>query len=379
MEINHYYNPVRTTEGAGSIQQLPELVREAVPGGANILILIWSETAALHPVFVSLKENCRAARVTIRTFQASNPSVRQLFELYQETRKIRPELIIAVGGGSVMDVGKTLCLINDIPLSTEEELRDVIIQKRYGTPGARWIGIPTTAGTGSEVTCWATIWDPEKNAKRSAESRENYAFAAIVDPELSAGMPPALAVASALDAAAHGMESYWAKSSNLISRTFALAGIDRIMSHIDRLAAGDIKAHEFMAQGSMLTGLAFSNTKTTACHSISYPLTMEYHIPHGAAVSLLMGPVLMLNFDQIKEPEPLLKALGIRTPEELSGRIRSILSSAGLPDTLSGWKVPEEALPALASLGMTKGRADNNPAVLSAGLVETLLREIYRS
>lgn len=102
----------------------------------------------------------------------------------------------------------------------------------------------TTAGTGSEVTCWATIWDPERDAKRSVECRENYAFAALVDPELAAGMPVTLAVSSALDAAAHAVESYWAKGTNAVSRGLALEAIRTIMGHMDGLLAGTMEAHE---------------------------------------------------------------------------------------------------------------------------------------
>lgn len=102
-----------------------------------------------------------------------------------------------------------------------------------------------------------------------------------MDPELAAGMPIALAVSSALDAAAHAVESYWAKGTNAVSRGLALEAVRTIMSGIDGLLEGTTEAREAMARGSMLAGLAFSNTKTTACHSISYPLTMHYGIPHG--------------------------------------------------------------------------------------------------
>lgn len=377
MKMNCYYNPVKTAEGKGSLHLLPDLVREAVPHGARILILTWSEQAVKSPVFASLKETCGAESVAVRLFKDSNPTIRQLYRLYAETRSIRPNLIIAVGGGSVMDAGKTLCLMTDMELGSENDLRGIIEKKRYGKPAARWIGIPTTAGTGSEVTCWATVWDPETDVKRSVESKENFAFAAIVDPDLSAGMPRALAVASALDAVAHGVESYWARASNPVSAALALAAISRIMGHMEELASGEKEVGEDMALGSMMAGLAFSNTKTTACHSISYPLTMEYHIPHGAAVGMLLGPVLMLNFESVAEPEPLLKALGIRRPEELSGKIRGIMEAAGLPFTLSGWKVPEQAILKLSSHGMTKGRADNNPQELSEEIIEHILREIY--
>lgn len=239
--------------------------------------------------------------------------------------------------------------------------------------------MPTTAGTGSEVTCWATIWDPERDAKRSVECRENYAFAALVDPELAAGMPVTLAVSSALDAAAHAVESYWAKGTNAVSRGLALEAIRTIMGHMDGLLAGTMEAHEAMARGSMLAGLAFSNTKTTACHSISYPLTMHCGIPHGAAVSMLLGPVFQLNAQALARPEPLLDALGVSSPEELAEKVCGILRRSGQPATLKEWGAQREELPRLARLGMTKGRADNNPVPIEPATILSILEQIYDS
>lgn len=278
-----------------------------------------------------------------------------------------------------MDVGKSLCCIYGKELRSEEELRIMIAQKAYGTPEAKWIGMPTTAGTGSEVTCWATIWDPEKNAKRSVESKDNYAYAALVDPELLKGIPVKLAVSSALDAVAHAVESYWAKASNLVSREFALGAIRMIMRNIDQLMVCGKKeaAGAAMAKGSMMAGMAFSNTKTTACHSISYPLTMQYQIPHGTAVSMLLAPVLRINSQGDVPMEPLFEALGVKDAEELELRIHTIMKHAGIPSTLKEWKVPYEQLPNLAALGITKGRADNNPVELDTDRIVEILKTIY--
>ena len=122
-------------------------------------------------------------------------------------------------------------------------------------------------------------------------------------------MPLKLAVSSALDAAAHAVESYWAEGTNCVARALALQAIRMIMGNLDGLFEGKAEAHDAMAKGSMLAGLAFSNTKTTACHSISYPLTMRYHIPHGAAVSMLLAPVMQLNAPMIDDLPALLRAL----------------------------------------------------------------------
>ena len=276
-----------------------------------------------------------------------------------------------------MDVGKSLCCLYGKEISTADQLRRIISDKAYSTPKARWIGIPTTAGTGSEVTCWATIWDPVKDVKRSVESQENYAFAAIADSKLLENMPLGLAVSSALDAVAHGVESYWAKHSNLVSRQLALGAVSIIMSHIDDLLDGDREAFSYMSQGSMLAGMAFSNTKTTACHSISYPLTMHYQIPHGAAVSMLLAPVMKVNEPEIEKKELLFQALGVGDVRELGERVTDILKKGGFPTALSQWKVKKEDLDHLASLGLTKGRADNNPVDLTPEMIKGILEEIY--
>lgn len=276
-----------------------------------------------------------------------------------------------------MDVGKSLCCLYGHSLSNVDALRELIVTKAYGTPAARWIGIPTTAGTGSETTCWATIWDPSQDAKRSVECHENYAWAAVVDSDLTKGMPLKLAVSSGLDAAAHGVESYWAKGTNCVSGAIALSAIRMIMENMEGLLAGRETAREAMARGSMMAGLAFSNTKTTACHSISYPLTMHYSIPHGAAVSMLLAPLLKRNLPATKGSEALLNALGVSDGDELAGKIRRILKESGQPSTLKEWGVKKEDLPHLAALGMTKGRADNNPVAIDVPMIQEILEEIY--
>lgn len=376
--MNRFYNPVHTIQGKGSLAELPQTVRTILPQGGSVLLLAWdSSVFELEAVKALRAEN--EFRMEQLCFQASNPTVDQLFELFQKTEELSPKVVIAVGGGSVMDVGKSLCCLYGKKLTSAEQLRTLISEKAYGTPAAKWIGVPTTAGTGSEVTCWATIWDPAKDAKRSVESQENYAYAAIVDPDLTAGMPIALAVSSALDAVAHAVESYWAKGSNAASKALALGAVSAVMEHIDALMDGDETAHEYMSQGSMLAGLAFSNTKTTACHSVSYPLTMHYHIPHGTAVSMLLAPILKINQEKTENMPQLLQALGVTDAEALGRRIRTILHRAGIPASLEEWKVEREKLPELAALGITKGRADNNPVEITPRGIEKILDEIYPS
>ena len=132
-----------------------------------------------------------------------------------------------------------------------------------------------------------------------------------------------------------------------------------------------------MALVIMLAGMAFSNTKTTACHSISYPLTMHYGIPHGVAVSMLLAPVLKMNAPVVDGMEELFHALHIKDAETLRKYIGYCVKQSGHPNSLKEWGVKREELSHLAELGMTKGRADNNPVELTQEKVLGILESIY--
>lgn len=373
--MNCYYNPVHTIEGPGCLKKLPELLRTLPSEKLRVLLIVWSEEVLRHPVIASLLSSGEfPARSLI--FTASNPTVEQLFDTWKSTRDFAPQIVIGIGGGTIMDIAKSLCCLYGEDLTDEDSLRSRIAAGCL-KPSACWIGVPTTAGTGSEVTCWATIWDPSKDAKRSLENHDNYARFALVDPELAAGMPVRLAISSALDAVAHAAESYWACHTNAVSRGLALEAIRTIMQNIDGLFAGNAGAHEAMARGSMLAGLAFSNTKTTACHSISYPLTMHYSIPHGAAVAMLLAPVMALNAPRVTDLPALLEALGVHNAAELQKRISDLLIRSSQPASLRDWGVRQNDLPHLASLGITKGRADNNPVSLTPECITSMLETIY--
>ena len=375
--MNCYYNPVRTYQGYGSLHQLSKLVQECISPESTILLLVWNESILEAPGIAEFVAK-EKYHLVVQPFTASNPELTQLYEMYCQTRMLNVGLVIAIGGGSVLDVGKSLCCLYGKSIASEEDLRQMIKDKAYGVPSCHWIGIPTTAGTGSEVTCWATIWDSPNNAKYSVDTPENYAYAAVVDPTLATSMPLKLAVSSALDAVAHATESYWAKASNTVSKAMALSAICTIMGSIDTLLkdSANEDAHNAMAKGSMLAGLAFSNTRTTACHSISYPLTMQCHIPHGVAVSLLMGPVLELNLPAIENMDALLDAFGVKEPYQVGERIIAILEAASHNVRLSQWGASEEMLPELVAHSITKGRADNNPVELTETVVYNILKSI---
>lgn len=376
--MNHFYNPVKVSQGAGCLSRLPDILQSlAAERGRDVLLLVWSEQVLELPVIAELMHDTSDFKIHPLVVSVSNPSVHDLLTVYRKVQELSLCAVVGIGGGSVLDLAKSVCCLHDQEIADVDAMRQAINDKLFSLQKLPWIGVPTTAGTGSEVTCWATIWDPELNVKRSVESKENYAYAALVDTNLSATLPLSLAVSSALDAAAHAVESYWAKGSNCVSKALALDAIAQIMGNIDGLFTNDFAAHDAMARGSLLAGLAFSNTKTTACHSVSYPLTMQYGIAHGTAVSMLLAPVLRLNLEVINKPRQLLDALGVTDADELDARIRDLLQRAGIKNSLSQWGVQPGDLPLLAPACITKGRADNNPVQLTLENITSILQSIY--
>lgn len=377
--MNKFYNPVKIYQGYGVVKNLSKVINELDIQRGNILFLIWNECITENSDVKSIiTENSNIDFKTI-VFTKSNPDTEDLFELYVKTKDENFSLVVAIGGGSVMDMAKSLCCIYGNDIRNEEELRQGIKKKAFTRPFCKWVGVPTTAGTGSEVTCWATVWNNIENSKLSLESKYNYAYAAMVDPQFASTMPASLAVSSALDAVSHATEAYWAKASNLISKTYSLRAISLIMNNIMDLFNKDKQetAHNYMAQGSVLAGLAFSNTKTTACHSLSYPLTLKYHIPHGTAVSMLIEPVMRVNLEAVENSEDLLSAYGVDSVDELGKKIKAILEKADIPDSLQLWGVETAELAGLAAACRTKGRIDNNPVDLSEETIVDILNSIY--
>ena len=184
--MNRYYNPVRFYQGKGVLSMLPEVLKERQ--AKRVLVIGWNESVFSLSGVKEIKNNSQWEQKQL-VFQASNPRIDQLFAVYEETKEFAPDTVVAIGGGSILDVGKSLCCLYGKEIDCVETLRTHLQEKDLAPDQTVWIAIPTTAGTGSEATCWATIWDSKMNAKLSLERQDNYAYAALVDPQFAATMP----------------------------------------------------------------------------------------------------------------------------------------------------------------------------------------------
>jgi alcohol dehydrogenase len=201
-------------------------------------------------------------------------------------------VVIALGGGSVIDAAKVLASSNNGFAPVRDFLELGTGENRLGDYPI--IAIPTTAGTGSEVTKWATVWDTEAQKKYSLSRHALYPTHAVIDPELMLGLPRELTISTALDALSHALESIWNHNNNPVSANHAVFAATEIMKTLPQLAIDlqNLDLRSRMARASLFAGLAFSNTRTALAHSVSYPITLKYHVPHGLACSFTLPMVL---------------------------------------------------------------------------------------
>ena len=274
------------------------------------------------------------------------------------------EVIVAIGGGSVIDTAKGIAAIASGGFSGEwfaNHLRDgEEFPSSFAPPAI--IAVPTTAGTGREVTMWGTVWDEVTGAKYSISHPRLFPERAVLVPELTMTMPPDLTLFTALDALSHCMESIWNKRSNAVSEAFATAGIARILPVVSDAMRNpqDLAFRRRLQEGALLGGLAISCTATALAHSISYPLTSRLGMPHGLACGFTLPELMRFNADSA--PERVLIIANAMDADEVNA------AQVSLNRYFADWGVSghvrkyldEVKARSMESELLTPGRADNN-------------------
>jgi alcohol dehydrogenase class IV len=284
--------------------------------------------------------------------------------------------IVALGGGSAMDTAK--CVM--ATFATEKfQLAELLGTDHLYENHLPSIFIPTTHGTASEVTMWGTVWDMEAKVKYSLSHTALYPTIAILDPKLTLTLPLDISLTTTLDALSHSFEAIWNKKRNATSTSFAIQAIVSILGSVPQLkeTPDKLEIRSNLLTASTTAGLAFSQTRTAAAHSISYPLTMYYNIPHGIAASISIIPLLTINGPLIKDAlESLYSQTKLRGLAELQSQCREIPGSI-LNYRLRDWGIPFDQLNWLADQCFTTGRMENNIVDLSVNQIQDILEEIY--
>lgn len=305
-----------------------------------------------------------------------NPNFNSCQEAIDFCGKVNYDGVIAIGGGSVLDTAK---VIMGFLGSGILDIRNLLQNSESLKIMVPAIFVPTTHGSGSEVTMWSTIWNFEQKKKYSLLNQYLYPELSILDGSLMVSLPLEISLTTTLDALSHSFEAIWNKNSNPVSTNFAIEAICLILNNVEILKhePKNIVVRNNLIKASNLAGLAFSNTKTAAAHSISYPLTINYGIPHGIASSMPLIPLLEINKSKISnELTILMKRLDITSISELKNKIMNI-SKRNLRYCLKDWNIEKKDLNEIVNQSFTKGRMDNNIVDLSFEDVSNILTTIY--
>lgn len=343
----------------------------------NNLVLLASEGRVRELELESLTKRLSKKRIVHISQIPQNPDVTDVYACLHRLQGVNPNKIVAIGGGSCIDLAKAIsALYYQIPSEhlSVDQVRQTIKEKQYLSNHSfiDIIAVPTTAGTGSEVTKWATIWDLKRKEKLSVECVDIYPKIALMVPEFTRSMPIRLTLSTGLDALSHAMEAFWANRRNPLSQSLALTAIDHIKQYLPLVLTNtnDLGFRKEMCLASLLAGLAFSITKTTACHSISYPLTMFYGIDHGFAAAMTLAQVAEYNEKAIDDMDRLYLIFGGK--ESLRKWIHNVTQPIQSL-RLSAFGVNKSDLDIVVSHAFTQGRMDNNPVLLSQKEVYDIL------
>ena len=306
-----------------------------------------------------------------------------LISNYFKQIREKPNMIIAIGGGTTIDFAKAISSLYEYTDNGEitiGEVVDIITSKKYleNTNPIPIIASSTTAGTGSDCTKWATVWDYDNTKKYSIDADYLYPTESWLIPELTITLPKKLTLSTALDALSHACEAYWSVSTNKIVQTLSRDAISLIVEYLP-LVLEDMTNEEYRRKvymGAFFAGLAFSNTRTTACHSISYPLTLLFGIPHGLAVSLTLGEVLKRNKEYIEDYDLFLDAWKATTADDITNWIDDVSKDIQVLK-LSEFDVKREDIENIIDLTFTGGRMDNNPIVFNEKEIKEILETVY--
>lgn len=304
MSVWRYHNPVRLE--AAALKSLPKLMQELSVANGKWL-LVTSVGMTRRGVTERVQAITAYLNLSWLVYDEVTPNP-ELDDLDVMTARLLPENIVgvvALGGGSVLDAAKVLAVT--LPYGKCGALATGL---RAGQ-GQQWktklplIAIPTTSGTGAEVTPFATVWDQTEHKKYSVMGELVLPDIALLDPTLTISLPEAETLNTGLDAISHACESLWNVNKTPISEAYARQSLILAKNALPAVLTtpNDVKARAAMQQASVLAGLAISQTRTAIAHAISYPLTSHFDVPHGLACSFTLSNIISEFVSQCEDAE----------------------------------------------------------------------------
>ncbi len=356
--------------GAGTIQELPRLLEEQ---GVSSVLLVTGRTSFTASGASEVLPALRSV-LEVETWSdfAPNPSVDDVVRGAQVVQRLRPGAIVAIGGGSALDVAKLLAVLGD---GDAGQIHEAVRANRVLGRSRKLILVPTTSGSGSEATHFAVVYEGDE--KYSVAHPSLLPDAVVVDPALTLSGSAYQKATSVMDAVAQAVESHWARGATAQSRSFAADALTALVPSAAAFVEGDEEAAVLAARGSHLAGRAIDLSKTTGPHAFSYGLTKRHGISHGHAVATTLGAFARLHAaaagDQLgADLEQIASLVGADDVAGLGDRLDRLAAEVGLELRWGALGVPRSDVAVLAR-AVNLERLSNNPVDVGPSDIDDLL------
>ncbi len=381
-DIFTFEAPARLTFGVGALAKLPELI-----AGMGTRALVVSDPGiAKAGILDRVHGLLQDAGVSGDAFTQvePNPSVETVHAAHDMFRRSRAAFVVAAGGGSAMDVGKVVAVL----AAHGGTVHDYEGIGKVSGPGVPVVAIPTTAGTGSEVTVFAVITDRLRKFKMTVGSPHIVPQVELCDPELTLSMPPPLTAATGMDALTHAIECYVNTVHHPIAKTLALEAMRLIGRSLRTAYASgrNLSTRTAMLLASTMAAMAFTRTRLGNVHAMSHPLGAHFDVPHGVANAILLPYVMVWNLIACYDTYPqIAQALGervaglsVREAAEVAVEaVRRLSRDVGIPERLRDVGVTREGIPRMAEDAMKSGNILVNPRATTQPEIAALFETAY--
>lgn len=378
-----FQTPTKIISGIGSTA---EIIKELNDLHAKKVLLITDPGLVQAGVAQQVVEMLKQAAVEVEIFDAvePDPSIQVATKAAEMAKNVKANVLIALGGGSAIDTAKSAALL----VTNGGYLKDYAGVNKVIKPILPLIAVPTTAGTGSEVTIFAVMSDPEKQEKFTISSALIAPAVAVLDPLLTLKLPPSVTAFTGMDALTHAIEAFTSSIAQPATDALALSAIKLVLKHLPvAVGRGDnIKARDGMLQASLLAGIAFNNAFLGLAHAIASPLGGHFHVPHGLANAVMLPYVMEYNLPTaVRRYAEIGCALGLQavgdTPravaEKTVAAITQLARDINIPEKLSNIGAKEELLPLVARDALKSIQLKFNVRNASEKEILALLQKAY--